>query len=101
MRLLEVTIQNFKSLKSVTLKPGPLSVFIGPNGAGKSNLCEALDFIGEMYRSGLDAAIVAHGGYKRVAYRTADGTDTPISFAIRASLSKHDRRPGANGQTDD
>src|SRR5262249_12275702 len=69
VRLLEVSIQSFKSLKSVTLKPGPLSVFIGPNGAGKSNLCEALDFIGEMYRSGLDAAMLAHGGFGSVAYR--------------------------------
>ena len=43
MRLLEVGIKNFKSLRDVTFKPGDLSVLIGPNGAGKSNICERLD----------------------------------------------------------
>lgn len=101
MRLLEIGIKNFKSLRDVTFRPGALSVLIGPNGAGKSNLCEALNFIGEMYRSGLDAAMVAHGGYGNVALRAVEDADTPASFTVTASLSKHDLRPGTNGRVRD
>ncbi len=99
MRLLEIGIQNFKSLRSVTLKPGPLSVFIGPNGAGKSNLFEALDFLGEMYRDGLERAIVSRGGFANLVFREPDNALTPISFAITAALSKQDLRLGVNGHT--
>jgi predicted ATPase len=97
MRLLEIGIQNFKSLRSVSLKPGPLSVFIGPNGAGKSNLCDALDFIGEMHRDGLERAIVSRGGFANLLFREPGDVLVPLSFSITAALSKYDLQPARNG----
>lgn len=87
MRLLELGIQNYKSLRNITLKPGDLSVFIGPNGAGKSNLCDALDFVGEMYRWGLELAVMRHGGYENICYRHARRSKSPITFRVVTSLS--------------
>jgi hypothetical protein len=37
-----ITIDNFKSLKKVDLKLGPLNFFVGTNASGKSNLYDAL-----------------------------------------------------------
>ncbi len=36
-RLEQLTINNFRSIRSQTLNLGMLNVFIGGNGAGKSN----------------------------------------------------------------
>jgi predicted ATPase len=96
VRLLEVSIQNFKSLKSVTLKPGPLSVFIGPNGAGKSNLADALDFIGEIYRHGVQTAVAGRGGYRNICHRQDGPALTPITVSLAAIVSAKEvaeRRP--------
>ncbi|MCG2880472.1 MAG: AAA family ATPase [Vulcanisaeta sp.] len=42
----EITIENFKSIRHLTLKPKPgVNVLVGPNMAGKTNILEALHFL--------------------------------------------------------
>lgn len=41
----KITVQSFKSLKSVELELGVVNVFVGANGSGKSNLLEAIGVI--------------------------------------------------------
>jgi predicted ATPase len=84
MRLVEIEIHNYKSLRSVSVQPGPLSVLVGPNAGGKSNFCDALDFIGEMYRWGLELAVARHGGYENICYRHTRRSKSPIRFCVRA-----------------
>src|SRR4051812_48377011 len=100
MQLLEIGIQNYKSLKSLTLKPGPLSMFIGPNGAGKSNLCDTLDFIGEIYRFGLERAVTGRGGYANIIRRQEADEQATLGLRVVASLSKDDLRPTWKAQSD-
>lgn len=88
MRLVELTVHNYKSLRAVTVRPEPLSVFVGPNAAGKSNFCFALDFIGEMYRWGIELAVARHGGYENICYRHTRRSKSPISFHIRARFDE-------------
>lgn len=40
-----IAIKNYRSLRDIELRPGPLTVLIGPNGAGKSNIIDALRFL--------------------------------------------------------
>lgn len=40
----EIRIENFKSIASLTLQPGRVTVLIGENGSGKSNILEAIAF---------------------------------------------------------
>ena len=42
--LKRISIQNFKSLKDVTLDLQPVNLLIGPNNSGKTNLLKALEF---------------------------------------------------------
>ncbi len=42
IRIIQVSIRNFKSLYNVSFEPGKLNVFIGANGSGKSSILEAL-----------------------------------------------------------
>ena len=48
--LKRVSIQNFKSLKDVTLDLQKVNLLIGPNNSGKTNFLKALEFIKERYR---------------------------------------------------
>ncbi len=47
--LKRVSIQNFKSLKDVTLDLQKVNLLIGPNNSGKTNFLKALEFIKERY----------------------------------------------------
>lgn len=49
--LKRVLIQNFKSLKDVTLDLQPVNLLIGPNNSGKTNLLKALEFFQEFCES--------------------------------------------------
>jgi predicted ATPase len=41
----QITLKNFKSIKSAKLKLGPFNLFIGTNASGKSNFLDALRFL--------------------------------------------------------
>ena len=41
--------RNYKSLRNVELRPGPLNVFVGPNMGGKSNVLDLLRFLHESW----------------------------------------------------
>ncbi|HYO70273.1 MAG TPA: AAA family ATPase, partial [Archangium sp.] len=59
----KLTIYNFRSLGSgVELTLGPLTALVGINGSGKSNVCDALRFVSECLRDGLDAAVSRRNG---------------------------------------
>src|ERR1700687_1853947 len=82
MQLMRFEIRNYKSLRDVTIEPGALSVFVGPNAAGKTNLVDALDFLGDVYRWGLEAAVSHKGGYENICYRHSRRTKAAIKFRI-------------------
>lgn len=55
MKIREVTIRNWRSIRSVTLSAHDLMIFIGQNNHGKSNILSAmLFFFGETGLDGLD-----------------------------------------------
>lgn len=49
--LQKVSIQNFKSLKDVTLELQKVNLLIGPNNSGKSNFLKALELWGKYFSS--------------------------------------------------
>jgi predicted ATPase len=57
-----VQIKNFRNLADVDVELGPLTVLVGRNGAGKSTFLDALRFVRDALRLGLDTAISQRGG---------------------------------------
>ena len=53
-----VTIQNFKSLKDVTVNLQKVNLLIGPNNSGKSNFLKGLAFIKEHLNQRIQPAII-------------------------------------------
>ncbi|MFN5940336.1 MAG: AAA family ATPase, partial [Polaromonas sp.] len=93
MAILEgIQIKNFRALKEVTLgktiyestsDPLPrLLAVIGANGTGKSSLLDALSFLGDCLREGVESACDKQhrGGFERL--RT-QGVADAIQFEIR------------------
>lgn len=64
MRLLEVTIKNFKAIDNATLTLSDLNVIVGMNGSGKSSVLQALHW---MFQSGRNRSIEANKDNKKGA----------------------------------
>lgn len=63
----KLKIANFKSIDTLEVTGlCPFSVFAGPNGSGKSNFFDALDFVSQFIRSGIDSALKAHGRHENL-----------------------------------
>lgn len=101
MAILEgIQIQNYRSLKNVTLgktmyeqeqDPLPrLVTVIGANGAGKSSLLDALAFLGDCLAEGVEAACdkTHRGGFEQLRTK---GVNEPIKFEIRFKEAMNSR----------
>ncbi len=112
-RIEGISIQNYRALKEISLGktfetregtalPGLMTI-IGPNGSGKSSLMDALGFLGDCLRLGVEEACDRphRGGFERIRTRGQDGPiqfeiyyrqDTksrPISYSLRIDAEKN------------
>ncbi|MFQ6029147.1 MAG: AAA family ATPase [Dehalococcoidia bacterium] len=86
MPITSLNIHNYKSLRDINLNIPPFMVLVGANAAGKSNLIDALHFISEVYRLGLEVAVARKGGYENICFRRSRRSKAPIRFEINARI---------------
>ncbi|MDD5371628.1 MAG: AAA family ATPase [Anaerolineaceae bacterium] len=82
MKIIELNIEGFRSLKSISWKPGDLNLVIGPNGSGKSNLLKGLEMLSASSRGKLAEQVIREGGMEPLVW---DGTAQQIEFSIHCS----------------
>jgi len=82
VKILELYIEGFRSLREVTWKPGSLNVIIGPNGSGKSNLLRLLELISVSAQGQLGKYVKSSGGIDPLLW---DGKATAIRWKLKAS----------------
>lgn len=87
--LLRLKVTNFRSLRDVEVRLGPLNVLVGPNGAGKSNLLDVIAFLGDATRDDLAPALDRRAGFDRVVFRGADERQSAISIEVEAAVTKN------------
>ena len=94
--LLRVAVKNYRSLRDVDVRLGPLSVLVGPNGAGKSTLLDVLAFLGEAAQRDLRPALESRGGLGRLRFR--GGSTNPwvtasdkswVEISIEAAVTRY------------
>lgn len=88
MKILNLKIQGYRSLKDVSWSPGDLNILIGPNGSGKSNLLRVLELISVSARGELGKYIQRAGGMDPLVW---DGKAECIKFVIDTSPVEKDR----------
>jgi predicted ATPase len=94
-----IRIQNFRSLRDVTLgqlwnekgtgKLELMTAVIGKNGAGKSTIFDAFGFLSDCLKLGVEEACDKRGGFERII---SQGITEPIKFDIYYRES-HNARP--------
>jgi len=84
----QVTLSNFRSLGSdVTLALKPLTALVGINGSGKSNVGDALRFLSECLRDGLDTAVTRRNGIGSLI-RWSSGRPFDLGLAVSVSNAR-------------
>jgi predicted ATPase len=79
MKITQLDIEGFRSLRKVSWLPGDLNVIIGPNGTGKSNLLRFLELISISAQGRLGKYIQSLGGMDPIVW---DGVATSIRFTL-------------------
>ncbi len=92
MKLLWLSINNYKSLRQIRFLPQQMSVVVGANASGKTNLADAFNFLSEVYRHGLQVAVARKGGYENMAFRRMRRSRGAITFDIGMEIEGEDMR---------
>ena len=82
MKIVNLHIKGFRSLRDVSWSPGDLNVVIGPNGTGKSNLLRMLELISVSAQGQLGKYVQASGGMEPLVW---DGSADAISFDVKTT----------------
>ena len=82
MKIEQLDIEGFRSLKKVSWVPGDLNVVIGPNGTGKSNLLRFLQLIAISAQGRLGKHIQSLGGMDPIVW---DGSAAAIQFSMKTA----------------
>ena len=85
--LKQLSLRNFRSIKSESIAfPNPLFL-VGRNDTGKTNILEALSFLSDCMSLPLQTAVDSRGGFSYLSYRHAMGEPYEVSIHVRADFS--------------
>jgi len=91
--LTHLHVRNYRSIETMTLDFGPLTVLVGPNGAGKSNIIDVLRFVRDTLRLGLENAILNRHGMSALRRWSSKGRPYDIyielCFRIRGDEARY------------
>lgn len=91
-QLIGVEVENFRSLRKVSLPLGPLNVLVGPNGAGKTNVLEVFRFLADVIRTDLQPALDLRGGFDDLVFRGAEKPPNHLQIKLKATWTTHSSR---------
>lgn len=88
-RLLHLSVENFRSLRKVSLPLGDLNVLVGPNGAGKTNVLEVFRFLADIIRTDLEPALESRHGFREIVFRGGERGQAFIQIGLTATWTTH------------
>jgi predicted ATPase len=98
MKIRQLFVEGFRSLKKVVWEPGDLNVLIGPNGSGKSNLLRALEMMSISAQGGLGKHVQAAGGMQSLLW---DGEASEIAIKVKTTPPEPERKMETDSLTYD
>lgn len=87
MKLNSYTVRHYKSLSEVKVDFHPnVTLIVGPNSVGKSNFVDAMRFLRDAAKDGLDHATLSRGGITRIRQQTqGGGRPFNLGFEVRTT----------------
>ncbi|WP_371031093.1 AAA family ATPase [Pseudoclavibacter sp. JSM 162008] len=86
-----LAIENYRSIKSVTVALERLNVITGANGSGKSNLYRALRLLHDIIREGALSSLAMEGGLRAALHagKRSPGTPVTLKLGLRTSTASY------------
>ena len=81
-----IQVQGFRSLKSIDLEPGRITVLIGANGSGKSNLLSVLRMVPLLRTQSLRRFVAESGGASALLHYGSSATQ---EFGLRIEFTEN------------
>jgi predicted ATPase len=105
MRICEVGIAGYRSLRAIRFPVGGLTVFVGANGVGKTNLYRALQLLQASAGATLSRELASEGGMQSALWAGKRRTNQPARMKLSVGLGGADRGRAqaefsANAETD-
>lgn len=86
MKIREIEISGYRSLKDIRLRLGDVTIVVGPNGCGKSNIYQAVQMIASAASGQFARRIVEEGGMKSIVWagrRSKTETSTSVRMSVK------------------
>lgn len=87
MKIREVSIAGYRSLRGLRFPVGQLTVFVGANGVGKTNLYRALQLLQASAAGTLAREIASEGGMDAAMWAGKRRANTPVRIKLYVGLS--------------
>jgi len=94
MRIREVSITGYRSLRAIRFPVGGLTVFVGANGVGKTNLYRGLQLLQATATGTLAREIASEGGMDSIVWAGKRKVNTPVRIKLHVSLASDTDRKG-------
>jgi predicted ATPase len=91
MRIREVSISGYRSLRAIRFPVGGLTVFVGANGVGKTNLYRALQLLQASAAGTLSRELASEGGMQSALWAGKRRTNQPARMKLSVGLGGDDR----------
>jgi predicted ATPase len=101
MRICDVSIAGYRSLRAIRFPVGGLTVFVGANGVGKTNLYRALQLLQASASGTLSRELASEGGMQSALWAGKRRTNQPARMKLSVGLGgTDDNRPQAEFSDD-
>lgn len=87
IRIREVAIAGYRSVRAIRFPVGQLTVFVGANGVGKTNLYRALQLIQAAAAGTLARELASEGGMQSALWAGKRATNKPVRMKLQVGLS--------------
>ncbi|MEA2937406.1 MAG: hypothetical protein QOC56_910 [Alphaproteobacteria bacterium] len=91
MRICEVSVAGYRSLRAIRFPVGSLTVFVGANGVGKTNLYRALQLLQASAAGTLARELASEGGMESALWAGKRTANKPARLKLSIGLGGGDR----------
>ena len=88
LTLSAITIENYRSIRGLSLPVEQLSIFVGANGVGKTNLYKALELLRRAADGTVTRAIAEEGGLESVLWAGPRSDRKPVRLVLSARFDE-------------
>jgi predicted ATPase len=99
MRIGEISVAGYRSLRAIRFPVGRLTVFVGANGVGKTNLYRALQLLQAAAAGTLARELAHEGGMESALWAGKRAANKPVRIKLEVGFTDETERGGASDQS--